>query len=66
MPTYLTAVPRDPQDGAALRYQHVATGVVVYSLCEVNNSDRHVAYDPADPSPPGVGVAIHLYDVKYR
>jgi hypothetical protein len=70
VPDYLAEVPIDPFDGEPLGYQRLDDRIVVYSRCPIitlNALDAgEQAYDPDDPSPPGVGLAVHLYDVKHR
>ncbi len=62
VPHYLQAIPLDPQDSKPLRYYVLEDRVVIFSLCRVSTA----FYDPDAPSPPGVGVAFHLFDVKHR
>jgi hypothetical protein len=66
-PEMLLSIPLDPQDGEPLRLQRLPDRVVIYSKCEVRGADDlpH-RYDPDEPSPPGVGVAVHLFDVQHR
>ncbi len=67
VPDFLAAVPLDPQDGQPLRYQRRDDRVVIYSHCLAPAAGvGPVAYDPDEPSPTGVGVAVHLFDVKHR
>jgi hypothetical protein len=67
VPDFLPAVPLDAQDGQPLRYQRLADRVVIYSLCRGGSKSGMLAtYDPDEPSPPGEGVAVHLFDVKHR
>ena len=67
MPECLAAVPLDPQDGQPLRYQQLSDRVVIYSVCPVaRKSGSTERYDPNEPSPPGVGVAVHLFDMGHR
>jgi hypothetical protein len=67
VPVYLPAVPLDPYDGQPLRYQRLADRRVIYSLFTAPTKvSAPTAYDPTQPSPPGVGIAVHLYDVKHR
>jgi hypothetical protein len=63
---YLPAVPLDPEDGEPLRFQRRNDRVVVYSLHKRGSSSGLVAYDPVNLSPPGVGIAVHLFDVEHR
>ena len=39
VPSYIDAVPKDPYDGRALRYDELETGFVVYSICEDKKDD---------------------------
>jgi hypothetical protein len=66
-PELLAAVPLDPMDGAPLRYERRKDRVVLYSLCPSkapNGTD--VSYNPKELSPPGVGVAFHLFQMEQR
>jgi hypothetical protein len=66
-PDFLPAVPLDPQDGQPLRYQRLPDRVVVYSLAKgVGQANHQNTFDPSVPSPQGVGVAAHLFDVRHR
>ncbi len=67
VPNYVGAVPVDPFDGAPLGYQRRGDRVVIFSRCPVQAAGvGRVAYNPNELSPPGVGVAVHLFDVKHR
>jgi hypothetical protein len=67
VPEFLAAVPLDPADGEPIPYQRPADRVVVYSLQRVPVLERGLAaYDPDELFPPGVGVAVHLFDVEHR
>jgi hypothetical protein len=67
VPDFLSAVPLDPHDGKPLRYHRRADRVVIYSLCHAGSKSAiETAYDPREPSPPGIGVTFHLFDVKHR
>ncbi len=66
VPDYLPAVPLDPEDGEPLRFQRREDRVVVYSLHLRPGNNGLAAYDPVKLSPPGVGVAVHLFDVHHR
>jgi hypothetical protein len=67
VPDLLPAVPPDPADGAELRYCRLPDRVVVYSLLPQKNggTDKEV-FDADEPSAPGIGIAVHLYDVQHR
>ncbi len=70
-PDWLAEVPTDPADGEPLGYRRYADRIVVYSRLIAPTGP---AVEPAPsgafaaegPSPPGVGVAVHLFDVKHR
>jgi hypothetical protein len=68
VPEYLPAVPPDPHDGEPLGYQRLNDCVVIYSRTPVQGAGLLgvAAYDPTEPSPPGVGLAVHLFDVQHR
>jgi hypothetical protein len=67
VPEFLPAVPLDPEDGQPLRYQRLADRVVIYSRTKgPGSSSGQAIYNPKKPSPPGIGVAVHLFDVKHR
>jgi hypothetical protein len=67
VPDFLPAVPLDPKDGQPMGYQRLDDRVVIYSLCQGGSKSGMLAtYDPDEPSPPGEGVAFHLFDVKHR
>jgi hypothetical protein len=66
VPDYLSAVPLDPEDGEPLRFQRREDRVVVYSLHLKSGKNSLAPYDPVKLSPPGIGVAVHLFDVKHR
>lgn len=65
-PGLLTAVPRDPYDGAPLHYRRLADGVVVYSVGADGKDDG----GKVDPIPnalaPPVDLGFHLWDVVHR
>ncbi len=67
VPDFLSAVPLDPEDGKLLRLHQRPDRMVVYSVYEklLAGGDRD-HYDPDEPSPPGVGTAVHLFDVPHR
>jgi hypothetical protein len=67
VPEFLQAVPIDPFDGQPLGYQRLDDRIVVYSRCPITTLDSgNQVYDPDEPSSPGVGIAVHLYDLKHR
>jgi hypothetical protein len=67
VPEFLSAVPLDPQDGQPLRFQRLDDLVVIYSLRHgPGQAGKLAAYDPQETSPPGVGVAVHLFKVEHR
>jgi hypothetical protein len=66
VPNFLAAVPIDPLDGEPLGYQRLDDKIVVYARCPIITLDWSQAYDPDEPSPPGVGIAVHLYNVNHR
>jgi hypothetical protein len=67
VPDFLPEVPLDPQNGDPLRYQRQADRVVIYSFCSGGTKSNMAAdLDPVELSPPGAGIAIHLFDVKLR
>ncbi len=67
VPEFLAAVPLDPEDGAPLRFHKRPDRVVVYSVMKKQTPEAGmVAYDPDELPPPGVGVAVHLFDVPHR
>ena len=67
VPEFLPSVPLDPEDGAPLRFHKRTDRVVVYSAMKKQGAvDGPEFYDPDEPSPPGVGIAVHLFDVKFR
>jgi hypothetical protein len=67
VPEFLAAVPLDPQDGEPLGFQRLTDRVVIYSRLAVRSGEYgDVAYDPDEPSRPGAGLAIRLFDVPHR
>jgi hypothetical protein len=66
VPDYLSAVPLDPEDGEPLRFQRREDRVVLYSLHLKSGKNSLAPYDPVKLSPPGIGVAVHLFDVQRR
>jgi hypothetical protein len=67
VPHFLPAVLLDPKDGQPLGYQHLPDRIVIYSLCRgPSKSGTPAIYDPDEPSPPGEGVAFHVFEVQHR
>jgi hypothetical protein len=66
VPDQLPALPLDPADGAELGYVRLPDRVVIYSRVPQKGAAGNEVFDPDEPSEPGVGIAVHLYDVKYR
>jgi hypothetical protein len=67
VPDFLAEVPLDPHDGEPLRFHRLEDRVVIYSLREgPSHAGALAPYDPDEPSPPGVGVAVHLFKVEHR
>jgi hypothetical protein len=66
VPEFLSSVPLDPEDGLALRYQHRPDRVVIYSAFGRDRQPPVGGYDPQKPSSPGIGIAVHLFDVQSR
>ncbi len=67
VPEFLPAVPLDPEDGKPLRFHRRPDRVVVYSsIAKQIPGVGPEGYNPDEPTPPGIGVAVHLFDVKFR
>jgi hypothetical protein len=66
VPELLPTLPLDPADGAELGYCRLPDRVVIYSRISKKGGNGDEVFDPDEPSQPGVGIAVHLYDVKYR
>jgi hypothetical protein len=66
VPEFLSSVPLDPEDGQPLRYQHRPDRVVIYSASGRDRKPPVGGYDPEELSRPGVGVAVHLFEVQSR
>ncbi len=71
-PDLLAAVPADPADGEPLGYRRYDDRVVVYSrfvppvgTFGVNPGPPR-AFNPDEPPVAGVGLAVHLFDLKHR
>lgn len=64
VPRYLSAVPRDPFDGAPLRLRRLDNGLVVYAVGpdRVDN-DGTLA---EQPGPPGTDVGFRLWNAAHR
>jgi hypothetical protein len=65
VPTYLSAVPLDPFDGAPLRYRKTADGVIIYSV-STDGVDNGGNIDHANPSATGKDLGIRLWDPAQR
>jgi hypothetical protein len=65
VPTFLSSVPRDPYDGAPLRYLNTDHGVVVYSVSRdgVDNGGR---IDHSAPTSSGNDLGIRLWGPQHR
>jgi hypothetical protein len=66
VPDFLAAIPLDPEDGTPLGFHRRDDRVVIYSVCRGPMKMSQVMYDPKESPPPGVGVAVHLFDVNQR
>jgi hypothetical protein len=66
-PEFLPAVHLDPHDGKPLRFQRRDDRLVIYSLIPgPGEAAELAAYDPDNAPRPGIGIAIHLFDVPHR
>ena len=65
VPDFLDAVPRDPYDGAPLRYRRLDDGLVVYSVGP-DGTDDGGTIDRDDPQRPGADLGFRLWDVAHR
>jgi hypothetical protein len=66
VPEFLSSVPLDPEDGQPLRYQHRSDRVVIYSAFGHDRAPPVGGYNPEEQSRPGIGVAVHLFEVRSR
>jgi hypothetical protein len=64
-PQYLTALPRDPCDGRALRYKALPDGVLVYSV-GLDGEDNGGALNRREPGAKGADVGFRLWDPPHR
>jgi hypothetical protein len=64
VPEHLKSIPRDPFDGAELRYLDFAEGVIIYSVGPdgVDNGGNITQ----NPSTPGSDLGFRLWDVEHR
>jgi hypothetical protein len=53
----------DPFDAEPLHYADTEDGVVIYSALADGKGN---VFDPDEPSPPGVGIAVRLWEVAQR
>jgi hypothetical protein len=65
VPTYLPAVPADPQDGSPLRFQRRPDGVVVYWIGQ-DGTDDGGKLNRRDPLARGFDQGVQLWDPKER
>jgi hypothetical protein len=65
VPRYLAQLPKDPFDGAALRFGKHREGVVIYSVGP-DGKDNGGAIDPEQPAAPGTDIGFRLWDTNKR
>jgi hypothetical protein len=64
VPDYIKQVPRDPFDGAPLRYRPFDQGVVIYSVgVDKQDNGGHLAKNPNER---GSDLGVRLWEVKHR
>jgi hypothetical protein len=64
-PALLPEVPRDPFDGAPLRYRRVGDGAVIYALGP-DRQDNNGTLDDTNPRRTGADLGLRLWDVSSR
>jgi type II secretory pathway pseudopilin PulG len=62
-PRFLTEVPSDPYDGAALRFRRLPDGIVIYS---VGADDKDNGGLLGNGATPGTDIGVRLWEPKHR